>query len=276
MHWSRMGRDYRGNVVESFVPDDGVAITRVYYPCDRRTVSHDFGAKDGCTFEVVEPAAHTIATLRRTSDGYDAQVVPGGRWYAMSRKYVEDHFASVGEDAWLAALVEDDSKNAPFVDVPKGAKRRRGKSEPVKKPYCVLGGLAMAIQHAGDAKGAELVSADCEESLTAKCRLKFASSRASTYGYQAEKVHAIAHECEANHPTLLQVSRTHVVTVLRGLLFDSAQPEPLPLTRANLDTCIGGPYSGDVVRGYRFVPLPKAVKRSMPMVGGDAKRGRDL
>ena len=271
VHWDEEGASYEGSVVKC---ESGLSL--VHYPVDGKKQWHDFD-KDECRFEVLEPAAHAIATLRRTQAGYDAQVVPGGRWYAMTREYVDDQLES--EKAWLEKL----EAGGPFESLPVGAKRRRGKAEPVK-PHCALGSLAKSFASTGDSKGAELVSDDVEASLTAKCRLKFAASRASAYGYQGVKVHGHALEIEANHPTLLQVSRTHAVTVLhvrgqQGVLFDSAQPEPLPLTAENLETCIGHPYSGDIVRGYRFEPLPKAVKRKPSKSGTDlpaSKRGRDL
>ena len=264
VHWKEEGASYVGSVVKC---NGGLSL--VHYSSDGKKQWHDFD-KDKCNvLEVLEPAAHAIATLRRTTAGYDAQVVSGGRWYAMTREYVDDQFES--EKAWLEKL----QVGGPFESLPIGAKRRR-KAESVKSPYCVLGSLAKCLASTDDSKGAELVSDDVEASLTAKCRLKFAASRASAYGYQAVKVHGHALQFEAKYPTLLQVSRTHAVTVLHGLLFDSAQPKPLPLTPENLETCIGHPYSGDIVRGYQFEPLPKAVKRKLSMPEPASKRGRDV
>ena len=78
-------------------------------------------------------------------------------------------------------------------------------------------------------------------------------------------MHALgADALAAIRPTLLHVSRTHVVTISGGLLFDVNEPTPLSLTSENLDRCIGAPYSGDVVRGYTFhmlEPSKKALKR---------------
>ena len=65
---------------------------------------------------------------------------------------------------------------------------------------------------------------------------------------------------EAEHPTLLQVSRTHVLAIL-SRLFDSAEPAPLPLTRENLARCIGAPYGGGVVRGRVRAARPKAAAK---------------
>jgi hypothetical protein len=264
VHWSAEAATFRGSVERA---EDGMVL--VYYPCDRKRVWHNFG-QDGCTCTVIEPAAHTLATLRRTAGGYDGQVDPTGRWYALSAEYVDAHFASCGESAWLAAVGE------AFVTVPQGAKRRSGKLEPVRKPFCVLGSLAKALRHADNARGAERAEADCETSLLVKDRLKFAAVRAASYGCEARKVHANALEVEAEHPTLLQVSRTHVLAILGRLLFDSNEQAPLPLTRENLARCIGAPYDGAVVRGYTFVPpgAKAASKRPVDEAPGDAKRPR--
>jgi hypothetical protein len=264
VHWSAGDTTFRGSVERE---EDGMVL--VYYPCDRKRVWHDFG-QDGCTCTVVEPAAHTLATLRRTAAGYDGQVDPTGVWYAMSADYVDTHLTSCGESAWLEAAVGE-----TFVPVPQGAKRRGGKLEPVRKPFCVLGGLAKAFHHAGNVRGAELAEADCELSLLAKDRLKFAAARAPLYGCEARKVHVNALEFQAEHPTLLQVSRTHVLAILGRLLFDSNEPEPLLITPENLARCIGAPYGDAVVRGYEFVPqtAKATLKRSRDEVCAACKQG---
>ena len=68
--WSAEAATYRG-IVERLVDN----MILVYYPCDRKRVWHNFG-QDGCTCNVVEPAGHKLAMLRRTADGYDGQVDP--------------------------------------------------------------------------------------------------------------------------------------------------------------------------------------------------------
>ena len=187
----------------------------------------------------------------------------------MSADYVDAHFTSSGESAWLQAVGE------AFVAVPQGARRREGELELVRKPFCVLGSLAKALRHTGNAHGAERAEADCEASLLADDRLKFAAVCAPSYGCEARKVRTNALEVVAEHPTLLQVSRTHVLAISGHLIFDSNEPVPLPLTRENLARCIGAPYDGAVVRGYAFVPPrapPRALLRVPPL--GDAKRPR--
>ena len=55
-------------------------------------------------------------------------------------------------------------------------------------------------------------------------------------------------------------ARAHAVAVFNGRLLDSAEPEPLLLTRENLSHCLGAEYGG-IVRGYAFVPQPVAAGR---------------
>ena len=247
--WQGEGATYRGNVEKV----EGV-MTLVYYPCDGSRKWHDF-QKDKCTPTVVEPAAHKLSKLRRTTSGYDGQVVPRARWYAMSPEYIEEHFALCGESVWLSKV------GKKFVTVPQGVRRRASKAEPVQKPYCVLGSLVMAFRHTGNTTGASKAEADCEESLVANDRMKFAAMHAPSYGYEPRKINVNALEVNAEHPTLLQVSRTHAVTIYQGLIFDAAKSEPLPLSRTNLDHCIGAPYDDANVRGYSFVPRPKKKRR---------------
>ena len=96
--WSAVPATYRSSVERA---EDGLVL--VFYPCDRTRKWHDFG-QDGCSCTVVEPAAYMLATLRRTAHGYDGQVVPGARWYSMRADYVNAHFTSCGESAWLAGV----------------------------------------------------------------------------------------------------------------------------------------------------------------------------
>jgi hypothetical protein len=145
---------------------NGAIMSLVYYPHDHKRLWHAFG-EDGFRFEVKEPAAHMIATLRRLTDaGFDGTVVPGGRWYPMSRDYIEKHFESIGEADWLARV------GAEWETVPAGARRRTRKVEQVRKPYCVLGSLAKCLRHQGDIDAANMAEADFEKSLLAKDRLK--------------------------------------------------------------------------------------------------------
>jgi hypothetical protein len=251
VHWSGEGMTYRGQV-EKY--DDGMVL--LFYPCDKKRKWHDFCA-DGCTVTVVEPPGHLLASLCRTVDGYDGQVVPGGRWYTMTPGYVEEHFRQCGESMWLQNLGDK------FTPVPLGSSRSRKTVESIKDPFCVFGSLAKCLRYEGYTASAVKVEADQEASLLAKDRLKFAAERAPSFWFQAEKVHANPLEVQTDHPTLLQVSRCHAVTIFRSLIFDSNEHAPLPLSRANLDRCIGAPFvDGMVVRGYRFVPQKKALKRA--------------
>ena len=249
------GVTYEGSV-KSF--DKKRQQSLVHYPCDRKQVWHDF-KKDGCSFGVVEPAAHTLSTLRRTEDGYNGQVSSRGEAavYVMTPDYVEAHFRKrCNEGVWL------DSLGAEFKTVPQGAKRRRVGESSSANPYCVLGSLAKALRHVGDTRAAERVEADCVASLKQPDRLRYAAGRDGQWGLEARKIKGgtNALEWRSEHPTLLQVSRTHVVAVCAGLLFDYTEPQPLPLTRANLDQCIGAPYVDQQSRGYVFHPNPKKRK----------------
>ena len=47
----------------------------------------------------------------------------------------------------------------------------------------------------------------------------------------------------------------HSVSLYKGLIFDSAEREPLPLTVENLTHCLGAEYEG-IKRGYYFVQQP--------------------
>ena len=47
----------------------------------------------------------------------------------------------------------------------------------------------------------------------------------------------------------------HSVSLYKGLIFDSAERKPLPLTVENLTHCLGADYEG-IKRGYYFVPQP--------------------
>ena len=211
---------------------------------------YDLGS-DGCTFTVIEPAAHMIVMLRRIAsdrDGYKGKVDPTGRTYTMDPAYVKEHFARCGESKWLANL------SVEFTPVPLGAKR----GARVQQPYCVLGALAKVFQQAGNTDGARVARADCEESLLAVDRLKFAAGRAVAYGYEARRINAKATEVAAVHPTLLQVSRSHVVAIFDGRIFDAAEAKPLELTLDNLSRCIGAQCDDVAVRGYVFVPTELA------------------
>ena len=131
--------------------------------------------------------------------------------------------------------------------MPRGARRCSKETEPVRKPYCVLGSLAKALRHIGNARGAERAEADREASLLASDRFVFAAERARFYGCDAMKVHAKALDVDAANPVLLQATRTHAVTIYAGLIFDANEPRPLELTCANLELCTGAPHNDMLV-----------------------------
>jgi hypothetical protein len=186
----------------------------------------------------------------------------------MSPEYVEDHFIGCGETKWLAAL------GTSFTIVPMGAKRRNCKVEPPQKPYCVLGSLAKAFHCSGNSLGAQLADADFEDSLLAANRLTFTVDHGSAYGCQARKVRDYPLYFKAEHPTLWQVSRAHVLAIWQGLIFDSLEQESLSLTHDNLSQCIGALYQNDIVRGYMFVPHEE-VRRPPHVTQAHAERAID-
>ena len=265
--WKAEEATFRGFVEEVDVDkngavvydDNGAVHVLVYYPVDNTHRWHNFD-RDCCSFTIVQPAAHSLARIRRTAGGYDGQVVPGARWYAMEAEYVERHYERCGEPVWLSRL----SVGGEFVGVPYGAKRHTKTEGPVHPPYCVLGSLAKALRHVGNVRGAEVAEADAAASLELPpgvSRLKWAATRAHLYGCQATIAHSPPDLGTAEHPTLLAVSRSHVVAVLGELLFDSTEPKPLPLTQAMLDRCVGAPCTTAIVRGYMFAPLRLSNKR---------------
>ncbi len=243
MHWRAENATYRGRVVEK--AEDGRV--RVYYPCDGVHKWHGFDV-DECTIEkLVEPAAHRLSSICKTADGYEGKVDPTTRWsYTLDADELEEHFRRCGESQWLANV----ARTGLWTPVPQG---------------CVLGSLAKAVLYTGDAAAAEKIDADCEASVLAKDRLKFAATRAPTYGYAARKVHVDPLHVASEHAVLMQVSRAHTVTIQGGLVFDANEPEPLPLTRETLGRCIGGTYVDAVHRGYEFVPQATRRKRQQDL-----------
>ena len=136
------------------------------------------------------------------------------------------------------------------------ATRAVGARKGAMRPLCVLGSLRKALEYKGLSHAAQVVLENFDASMRAKDRMKHAAGIAPMMELRVVKVHekCDTETCDFEHPTLLQVSRTHAVTVLSKLIFDHNEPEPLVLNPANLMRCIGAPYSGDVVRGYRFEP----------------------
>ena len=227
--------------------------------------------------------------LRRTAHGFEGKLTPGagGRPWPLIAADVEEHFGDpeINERAWLDALPLGGSF-AHVPDAGKAKKKRRQQPRAVRKtPNCALGSLAKALGYDGDEQAATAATAAIGPSLAAKDRVKYAAQEvALRCNYEPRRVTetcalAIGYdEC----PALVTLKstdgtcRSHAVTLLRGLIFDSAEPAPLALSREHLTRCLGVPYGG-VVRGYRFVPQPKALKRragAAEEAGGVAKRAR--
>ena len=263
------GQSYEGTV-EKVTPK----FVHVYHQVDNTIVyySHAF---TGFTVTVLAPAAHKITRLKVTKEGcFYAKVDPSGRSYEMTdAEYLIEHFTITNphEKEWFKTVRDG---TAP-VDRDGFATRQVGAKEGDKMPLCVLGSLRKAFDFLGYSHAAQVVEEHYDESLQARDRIKHAGTLALSMKLHAPKVHLNALECTVEHPTLLQVSRTHAVTLLGNLIFDYNEPAPLVRTAANLARCIGAPYSGDIVRGYMFMPQlakRKAVTENDPCNSPKRKR----
>ena len=127
VEWTTMGATYTGFVVA--VKGDEVS---VYYPCDGKTIEHDFGS-DGCIPRVIEPPLYMLSMLRSTaSGGYEALLSPeDGRVWSLTHDDVKSHFLECGESHFLSTLGDT------FTHVPEGRKAKKI----ITKPDCALGQL---------------------------------------------------------------------------------------------------------------------------------------
>ena len=279
VYWPQMQKAYRGEVVGT-AAKHGVEGVVVYYNCDGKRCWHDFGERDGgCTSTVLEPPVHMLDQIRRTSDGRLEGILPApnhGRIYQLTALDVEAHFSDseINERAWLDGLVT----GAPFQHVPAAGKKKKvGRkttpSAPAKLPDCVPSSLAKAFAHAGDCEAAVVVStlteviieADGHKGDRLKCAAVDVVGRLCHYDARKLKA-SCALEVDPAVVALLQLKsadgtiRTHAVATHDGWLLDSIETAPLPLTRENLTRALGAEYGG-IVRGYFFVPQPKASRR---------------
>jgi hypothetical protein len=242
---------------------------------------HDFGEHDGhCTFTILEPPLQKLDMIRRTIDNRLEGILPNphhGTIYTLDTEDVEEHFSDpdINERAWLDSLaVGGNFSHVPAAGKKKASKKAsKKKAPPPKKPDCVPGSLAKAFAAAGDAKAAAIVAAHEDAIIAADGRkgdrVKYAAEDVAKQlcQYEARGLKAkCALAVDPAHVSLLQLKsvdgtiRSHAVTVFGSLLFDSAESEPLELSRENLTRCLGAEYGG-VVRGYYFVPQPKAAER---------------
>ena len=212
-----------------------------------------------------------ITKLKVMDDGtFLVKTDPSGRSYSMTSAHLKKHFAALEED-WFSRVLKKQIPQSEldkdgFATVPIGG----------KSPLCVLDSLHKAFVHIGDEHAAQVAAAHFDASLLQKNRMGYAATLGFAMGRDPRKVTANALEYVAEHPTLLQVSRTHAVTLLGALIFDCNETKPLPLTAANFKRCIGEEYRGDVVRGYTFVPQLRKEKRARVEGGIDSlKRARE-
>ena len=272
-----MGESYRGSVQCTF-RKYGVEGVIVEYPDGEYW--HDFGERDGgCTFTVREPPLWKLNMIRRTLDNHLQGILPSphdGTIYDLTTLDVEAHFGDldINERAWLDGLV----MGGGFQHVPPSGKKKKKKkvapvAAPPKKPDCVPGSLAKGLACAGDTEAATIVAAHSDAIIAAEGRkgdrLKYAAEDVAKplCHYYTRKIKVkCALAVDPAYVSLLQLkssdgtARAHAVTVFNGRLLDSAEPEPLLLTRENLSHCLGAEYGG-IVRGYAFVPQPVAAGR---------------
>jgi len=125
---------------------------------------------------------------------------------------------------------------------------------------CVLESLAKALAYMGDHVGNQLVTADVVASLSTDDRMKYLAEQCKEWNYVPTKICGCPlHADPPDSPLVVQVARTHAVTVFKNLIFDSAYDHPLPLTQESLSACIGAEYKGgDHIRGYRLTLSHKA------------------
>jgi site-specific DNA-cytosine methylase len=236
----------------------------VSYRDGKEKIRHDFDADGrdscGCSYVVVEPPMYKLSMLRRTEGGYEGKLTPGdGVVWQLGKSRVEQHYRNAGETVWLKETL-----GASFLHVPDGKKVKKAAT---KKNDCALGSVAKMNDYRGDTMAADAAREAVDESLKAKDRLKFATAVMGKCNYESRKVKVgCAMLIDPNIPALVTLKsvdgtcRSHAVTVYRRLIFDAAESSPLPLTVENLSHCLGVPYGG-IVRGYAFVPQPKALER---------------
>lgn len=261
--------EFRGEVMGTNEEKDSI----IYYPSEKKAYAHDINRStmidsSGWAIKVVEPPVFMIAMIRFRAGCYQGLLTPThGTIWTLTAEDVEAHFLERHEGDFLRNI-SSSFQHVPMAGRATAAKRT---ATPAKLPSCVLGGLSMALAHMGDAQAAAAARKSLPASLRpcVKDRLAHATQvlRSQCYGVAGgfEGVD-IGQLGDSEHPILLHTKsdddtvRTHAITVMRGLIFDSEQPRPLALTRANLDLSLGVPYGG-IVRGYRFTPGRLAKKR---------------
>jgi hypothetical protein len=296
VHWGRMGKTYRGEV-KRVEERDGEKLVIVYYREDDTYVRHAFDTDD-CSFDVAEPPLHTLWKMRRTADNsFEGKMPPPNQnnVYKLGTEDVESHFDQTGEREWVDALVPGGGWGAE-TRVPAAGKAKPKTARKAKKPKtkpvpstevpaidCVPTSLSKAFAFACDSEAAAIVSAHKHAIISAKgvdVKGQIIDHKGDRVKYAAEVVASRCHywprkkglatcalEADRGHVTLFQLKsvdgtcRSHAITTYAGMIFDSAEPDPLPLSRENLSHVLGVEYGG-VVGGYVFVPQPKAEKRA--------------
>ena len=139
--------------------------------------------------------------------------------------------------------------------------------------FCAAYGLASAVYHFGDETAAAVIASNAHMALKSD----------DAFGHVRNVVHDSAagwdvaaitgHDPVANiiqEPVNLQLvgsdgAGSHAIATLGDLIFDSAEACALPLSRANLDRCVGSRLNGarflHIARAVRLVPGKSVRKR---------------
>jgi hypothetical protein len=242
----------------------------VYYPGEERAewqvVEHNFNQDQCYVTNIIEPAEHRVVEVKRTIHAFQV------RYEAFGKR--SSFYQLKDSNPLRANWLETTGHDIYDMEIDQQFPRTLGaRSMMAVPPHCVCESLARAFDYLGNKCAANNIRGDAAESLKQKKRIEFVAGRANKYyGCDAvktrEKIDVLTYRPE--HPALVQVSRGHAVTLLKNLIFDYAEDEPLQNNRENLEMCIGSKFDEFPVTAYMFVPKPK--KRSMATDLPPAKR----
>ena len=180
-----------------------------------------------------------------------------GKMYQLTKMDVEAHFSTDPEKAFLSSLTPHQFKHVPDSGKKKSATSR-------VKQDCVPGGLSKAFAYAGDVETATTITA-MEDTIIKAEDTNGDRMTAATHGvvnklcpYEVRKLKGVKCALQIDPACVTIVTLkpgNHSVSLYKGLIFDSAERKPLPLTVENLTHCLGADYEG-IKRGYYFVPQP--------------------
>ena len=265
VRWEAEDATYRGEMKEVKADKKGVTRYHVYYPCDKTLVAHDFDTDECCITNLVEPPISQIEQMLRSQAGNYFGIMANplhGKTYKLTKKDVEAHFSTDPEKAFLSSLT------LQFKHVPESGKKKSATSR--VKQDCVPGGLSKAFAYAGDVETTTTITA-MEDTIIKAEGTNGDRMTAATHGvvrklcpYEVRKLKGVkcALQIDPAYVTVVTLKPgNHSVSLYAGLIFDSAERKPLPLTVENLTHCLGAEYEG-IKRGYYFV---KQVSQKRPL-----------